>query len=228
MPCPAVLGRKTHVSGADGASLLQQAHAAPQPAVTYEAGAQHAWQQAAVQKQPGLPAAGLGGDEHALNTSGQRKPQEASAHARLAAAAGSSPTMAPGGCALPVRAPDQASHEQPPHQAVRTVLQSSRLHSKDTPKNTFLAGGDLLEIQVDAGSSAILRSLRMRPSPCGTVRQAKGTEAAQARDDAQDSLTTAQQRPAGRTGSGPLVASAPPDAFQEAEVTHPTTPLSHF
>ena len=221
-----LLGDAVHALSPPAHCTVQQLHAARQPAVADRAGALHPRQRAAAQ-QPGLPAAGWGGDEHALDASGAATPQETSAQTQRAAAAGPSDPVAMGGCPPCAAAPDQASCDEASHQAARTVMQSTRLRSKDSAQGKGLAGGNRLEIQVDAGSSAILRSpTRARPVPGSSAGQAKENDAAEACNDAHDGRAAALQRP---TGSDPASAPGPPRDSQEAdaEVTHPATLLAH-
>ena len=121
-----------------------------------------------------------------------------------------------------------AQHAQQP--APRAAMQRRRLRSSDDAKGTGLAGGDRLEIQVDAGSSAILRPpTRARPLLGDPVGQSKHNKAAETRiDDARNGQTAALQRPASPTGSGRAAAPGPPSAAQEGEVTLPTTLLADF
>ena len=126
-------------------------------------------------------------------------------------------------------ATDEAGAQHAQQQAPRPAVQSRRLRSSDGVKGKSLARGDRLEIQVDAGSSAILRSpIQARPSPAGPVGQTKKEKAGEARNDARDGLTAVLQRPAGPTGSGRAAAPGPPGASQEAEVTPPATLLAHI
>ena len=118
-----------------------------------------------------------------------------------------------------------AQHAQ--QQAPRAAKQSRRLRSSDSAKEKGLAGGDRLEIQVDAGSSAILRSpIQACPSPAGPVGQAKGDKAAEARSNVRDGQTATLQRPACPTGRGPASAPKRPRASQEEEVSLLTCSLT--
>ena len=116
-------------------------------------------------------------------------------------------------------ATDEAGAQHAQQQAPRAAMQSRRLRSDDSAKGKSLARGNRLEIQVDAGSSAIRRSpIQARPSPAGLVGQAKGDKAAEAHSDARDGRTANLQRPACPTGRGPASAPKRPRASQKEEV----------